>query len=121
MGGGGVGGGGGAGAAALPVVPDGDSGQTAADVLFGFLRAPVEAAVGSGVSAGSGVAARQGGLRVVWDRYSGGIRGIETQSGTGKGGVAGGLGDAVGHSAKVVVGCRPCKAGGGGWRGVRPG
>jgi hypothetical protein len=54
---GGGGGGGGAWAAALPVVSDGDSGETAADILLGLLRAPVEAAVRSWVFAGPGVSA----------------------------------------------------------------
>jgi hypothetical protein len=55
VGDGGGGRGRGAGAAALPVVSDGDSGQTKADVLLRLLRASVEAEVRSGVSAGPGV------------------------------------------------------------------
>jgi hypothetical protein len=58
VGSGGGGGGGGQWAAALPVVSDGGAGEAAADVLFGVLRASVEAKVGPGVSKGPGVFAR---------------------------------------------------------------
>jgi hypothetical protein len=54
----------------------------------------------------------------VWDGCGGGVCGAEAEPGEGQGGVAGGLGDAVGWGETVVVGCGPCAARGGGRWGV---
>ena len=98
------------------MVSDGDSGEAAKDVLLGLLRAPVEAKVGCGVSAGAGAAAGSGRVRAVWDRYGGRVCAVVAESGEGEDGVAGGLGDAVGGGKRSLWDAdhvRPVAEGGG--------
>ncbi len=99
-------------AAAVPVVPDGDPGQAAADVLLGLLRASVAAEVGPGVSARPGVPAGRRRLRGVRGGYGEGVSGAEAQPRGGEVRGAGDVGSAQRDGAAVIVGRRPYSAGG---------